>query len=551
MSTVKHYITKLFLPLLIICLPFFLAVRYTDNRNLRILAIAVTLVACVVYIFNLHSLDYDPNCKIQKHVIIAIAVILALFSFFIAAVSIEIPALSDEPEWIHDYPLKNSVNDYGCYPQMFDAFQKGQLNLDLDYDTTVLEGLENPYDPSERRQATGEKFGPTWDRAYFEGNFYSYFGVAPIFFLYYPAYFLTGGVLSDALASAVMAAVASVLMLLILVELCKRTEHKIPFLLLILGGITLPCGALLWSTVTCANFYHIAVLSGIAAVCNMFYCVLKADSAVGWKRKMYFAFAGVSVAAIVASRPNLVLYILIVLPLLISIIIKRPHGAKSLAYDIVSFCVPMISLGVLIMIYNAARFGSPFDFGSAYQLTLADTSTYSLSSALAVPAIYHFFLQPPSVDDVFPYIHPATRRFSEYAVDRLVYTDKSVGAIFFPCTWGISLASHAFFKNKLRGITAVIALITCVGIAIFDMCFGGVHLRYAADIMFVLSLLGVYLIISFVGTLKKGSLFRVIFYSVAVALFAATVLLEIPLIFDNERDMILKYHTEFYEMFIN
>ncbi len=551
MINVKHYITKLLLPLFIVCLPFFLAARYTESFYLRILAIVVTLIACAVYIFDLHRFDYDPRCKIQKYILIAVAVILAVFSFFIAAVSIEIPTDADEPEWILDYPLENSVNDYGCYPQMFDAFQKGQLNLDLDYDTTVLEGLENPYDPYERRQATGERFGPTWDRAYYEGNFYSYFGVAPIIFLYYPAYFLTGGVLSDALASAIMAAIASILMLFILVELVKRTEHKIPFLLLLLGGITLPCGALIWSTVTCANFYHIAVLSGITAVCNTFYCILKADSSVGRKRKMYFAFAGVSVAAIVASRPNLVLYMLIALPLLISIIIKRPHGVKDLVYDIVSFCAPMISLGILIMIYNAARFGSPFDFGSAYQLTLADTSTYSLSSALVLPAIYHFFLQSPSVDNVFPYIHPATRRMSEYAVERLVYTDKSVGAIFFPCTWGISLVSVPFRKNKLRGITALVALLTCIGIAIFDMCFGGVHLRYAADIMFVLTLLGVYLIISVIGNMERGSALRAVCYSVAVALFALTVLIEIPLIFDNERDMILKYHTEFYKSFLN
>ena len=53
--------------------------------------------------------------------------------------------------------MKGSVDDYGCYPQMFDAFQKGQLNIDTDYDLSILEKLENPYDTAARREATGEK----------------------------------------------------------------------------------------------------------------------------------------------------------------------------------------------------------------------------------------------------------------------------------------------------------------------------------------------------------------------------------------------------------
>lgn len=540
MNRIKSLIFRCILPLAAISLPFAVAALVTENIALRLCAIAIAIVGAFIYTNKLHREDFDIESRFQKSVFASVLIITVVFSFIVCGISIE-------DEWMHDYPLKGKVDDYGCYPQMFDAFQKGQLNIDSEYDLSPIDALENPYDTAARREATGEKFSVIWDRAYFQGKLYSYFGIAPVVFLYYPVYFLTGKVLSDALASAIMAALGAVFMMLVLRELCRRMNNKPPFLLFIIGAVTLPCGSLLWSTVTCANFYHLAVLSGICAVCAIFFHVLKADSLPdGIKRKLHFACAGVCVAATVASRPNMVLYMLIAMPLLVSIIIKRPHGARGLATDIASFCVPMVMLGVLIMLYNHARFGSVFDFGANYQLTLTDTSTYSLSSALAMPALYHFFLQSPEFDLVFPFLHPASRRLSSYDVQRLVYTSRSVGSIFFPCTWGVAGIATLWRESKRKFITAVLAFLCVTFMAVFDLCYGGVHLRYAADIMFILSLLGVYLLISAVARAKKGSLLYVTLYTLVIVLCVVTVLVELPLLFDNERDMILKYHPQIY-----
>ena len=533
-------IAKLLIPLFFICLPFFLAYYFTENIFLRLTTVAIAIIGVYVYRSGAHRWDFDPSSRFQKAVLSAAMIILVLFSFFLCTVSIE-------KDWLYDYPLKGSVDDYGCYPQMFDAFQKGQLNIDTEYDLSILEQLENPYNTAERREATGDKYGVYWDRAFYDGKLYSYFGIAPIIFLYYPAYFLTGHVLSDALAAAIMTAIGAVLMLKLLIELCKRMKNKPPFLLVLICGVTLPCGALLWTTEVNANFYHLAVLSGICAICAFFLYVLKADACEnGWKRKVNFAIAGVCVAATVASRPNLVIYIVIAFPLLFSIIKNRPFGTKSLLTDIASFCVPMLALGVLIMVYNAARFSSPFDFGANYQLTLADTSTYSLSGALALPALYHFFLQPPSFDGSFPFLHPNSVRLDNYNVTRVVYTSQSVGSIFFPITWGVGAIAVLWKESKRKFIAAAIALLCVTFIAVFDLCFGGVHLRYAADIMFVLTILGAYLILSAVSRASKGSFPYIVLYTATVIICLLTILVAIPLVFDNERDMILKYHKYFY-----
>ncbi len=532
---------KFFVPLAIITIVFMLPAVLVDNAALTLMLISAVIFAVLVYAKGIYRIDFNPDSRYQKAIFALVTAILVIFSFFVCAVSIE-------DEWLHQYPLEDSIDHYGCYPQMFDAFQKGQLNIDTEYDLSIIDSLENPYDTAARRQATGEKFSVIWDRAYFEGKLYSYFGIAPVIFLYYPVYFLTGAVLSDALAAAIMVAVACIFLMLTLWELCARIKGKVPFLLMLLGGITLPFGALLWSTETCANFYHLAVLSGICAVLAFFYFVLRAERAAdGSKRKLFFAICGVTVAAIVASRPNMALYVFIALPLLINIIIKRPFGEKSLLGDIISFCLPMLALGGLIMAYNYARFGSVFDFGANYQLTLADTSTYSLSGGLFIPSLYHFFLNPPTLNEVFPYIHPASRRWESYNVMRVVYTDKTVGALFFPAVWGGALLPM-IRRNKVGFITGTIAIVSVIFISFFDMCYGGTHLRYSADIMFILMLMGVYLIIFAISKTKKGSIGYTVIYTLAVVLFALTVMMELPLCFDNERDMIMKFHREFYEM---
>ena len=535
-------LTRFLLPLIFICLPFFLAYYFTENIFLRLTTIGIAIVGAYIYKNGAHRAVFNPDSRFQKAIFSFAMALLILFSFFLCTVSIE-------KEWLHDYPLKGSVDDYGCYPQMFDAFQKGQLNIDTDYDLSILEKLENPYDTAARREATGEKYGVFWDRAFFDGKLYSYFGIAPVIFLYYPAYFLTGHVLSDALAAAIMTAIAAVLMLKLLIELCKRMKNKPPFLLVLVCGLTLPFGALLWTTEVNANFYHLAVLSGICAVCAFFLYVLKADALNdGWKRKADFAIAGVCVAAIVASRPNLVIYILIAFPLLFSIIKNRPFGTKSLLTDIAAFCVPMLALGGLIMAYNAARFGSPFDFGANYQLTLADTSTYSLSGALAMPALYHFFFQSPIFDNSFPFLHPNAARLDSYDVQRVVYISNSVGSAYFPVTWGVGAVAVLWRENRREFISAVIAFLCVAFLAVFDLCFGGVHLRYSADIMFVLTILGAYLLLAAISKAKKGSGCYVALYTAIVVLCVITVLVALPLIFDNERDMILKYHKDFYNL---
>ena len=56
------------------------------------------------------------------------------------------------------------------------------------------------------------------------------------------------------------------------------------------------------------------------------------------------------------------------------------------------------------MWYNAARFGSPFDFGANYNLTSNDMTHRGFRIGRMAPALFTYFLSLPVVQAVFPYL---------------------------------------------------------------------------------------------------------------------------------------------------
>ena len=58
------------------------------------------------------------------------------------------------------------------------------------------------------------------------------------------------------------------------------------------------------------------------------------------------------------------------------------------------------------MLYNRARFGSFFDFGANYNLTVNDMTQRGTNPGRFLPALFAYFLQTPTTTGVFPWIQP-------------------------------------------------------------------------------------------------------------------------------------------------
>jgi hypothetical protein len=98
----------------------------------------------------------------------------------------------------------------------------------------------------------------------------------------------------------------------------------------------------------------------------------------GSKHKyLYLFIACLSLSLAVACRPTQLLSSLIILPVILKDFIKNLKNKKDIVKNIVAVGAPYLTVGIALMYYNYIRFGSIFEFGSSYQLTINDMSNLS------------------------------------------------------------------------------------------------------------------------------------------------------------------------------
>ncbi|MBE6600528.1 MAG: hypothetical protein E7640_04960 [Ruminococcaceae bacterium] len=367
--------------------------------------------------------------------------------------------------------------------QQFDAFEKGQLHIDVE-PSDELNELLNPYDPEER-----DDIEFLWDRAYFEGHYYSYFGIAPILTVFYPHYFLTGSIPSVSAACLYMAVIAMLFLGFFYRELVIKFAKGANLWLtcVLFFGVAFSSGifvALSWS-----DPYYVAVMSAIEwSMIFLFlgFRAMRAESMLA--RSILLALSAIALTMTIWSRPTVALVCLVAVPLFIEYLLRH-ENLKSKLISASAFFVPLACGAVAVMWYNAARFGSPFDFGSSYQLTVCDIRENQLDVSKFFDSIYHFFFKAPSSTRNFPFFAVSNVK-PEY--EGYFYCAKGVGALAF----GIPLASlSAPFicrvkKDKYKFATMMTGLAICIFIAFFDYCYAGFDMRYVLDILPILTLLG-------------------------------------------------------------
>lgn len=388
-----------------------------------------------------------------------------------------------------EYPLVRGIEAYDPFIQQFDAFMKGQLHLDVIPEEGLLL-LDNPYDPSAR-----EGIYYLWDRAFFEGKYYSYFGIAPLLTVYFPFYFISGMLPDAGFVMSVFGIMTAVFFALAVEEYAVLSGKKhfgyLPAFCAVSGFLASFALIILRGQ---ARFYYIASMAGMAFSAAFIYFMLKA---VGCKklsgRIIFFALSGISFGLGFLSRVNSVLPLAAVAGVFVILWAIRRIRKKELPLFIgeaAALGLPVAAALAISMAYNKMRFGSFFDFGTDYQLTVADTSLYSVGTFGIVPSVFHYFLQNFSFKDSFPFMGFDYVAFSDYG--RYVYVDSGLGIFAMPFMLTL-LACPVFFKKKDIGTNRKILFATALAMlpitAFLDFCLGGVIFRYTADFSLVAAFL--------------------------------------------------------------
>ena len=440
------------------------------------------------------------------------AIIIAAFLAIIIVSVFVIGVISDSTGKI-DYPLEGDIENYSPYVQQFDAFRKGQLNLDVGV-PEKLNKLDNPYDYSARQNA---HVSTLWDRAFYQGKYYSYFGIAPIINLYYPSYIFTNSLPSDGAVVTVYSILIITFMTLFLVAYITIYKKKVPLSLLMLMIVAMVLGSctLLLARST-AHFYYIAVLAGMAYL-SMFIFFLLIAIHVSNKiyRRIFYVLASLSYGMIVLSRLNIALLAaFLVVPILFFKFIKNKvnidlNEEENKTEKVRDKLIDLSCLGSFVLIsfifvfwYNKARFGSMFEFGTTYQMTVSDISKNKISLNNIPQYIYHTFLQPYKVSGKFPFFSIQYEKLKNYG--GYIYVDSGMGLFAIPLMLGLLFSIFVLMSKKKSAFCKSLVVSMLLGIlvvSILNYDIGGVIYRYTCDLTLIASIASVLMIISFNETI--------------------------------------------------
>ena len=303
-------------------------------------------------------------------------------------------------------PDRYAVKNKNQYELTADAFLNGQLYLDYgDMDPRLL-AMSNPYDTKARREL-GVRYH--WDHAFYNGRYYMYFGVVPVFLLFIPYKLLTGVSLTTYHATQIFVGLSIIGLFAFFRLLSKRFFPKLSFAVYLL----LSAAISLTSMVHCIAkpaMYMTAFAAGICMeIWSVFFYVKAVWATENENRAIFRAFLGALLGALAfGCRPSIALGNLIVIPCLIVFLRQRKITGR-LFLKLAGAASPYIIIGALLMVYNYVRFDSPFEFGQSYQLTVADQSSYGsffsrLSGRALLNGATYFLTRSEDLIGDFPYV---------------------------------------------------------------------------------------------------------------------------------------------------
>lgn len=283
----------------------------------------------------------------------------------------------------------------------------------IDYPVAdTLRDLSNPYNSDIRAQVvSGDSY--LFDYAFYDGKYYSYFGVLPAVIFFLPYLALTGNDLAPWKAMLVIVFILAILCVGVVYLLFKKWGARAPLPVQTVLAVSFSCvvqPALYLSYMS--TTYSVPIGFGLILALSAICLWLKGSMLPSTKRRqrlMYYVAGGLLSGLIVGCRPQ-ICAVVIILPLCI---IASEYWSNGIS--IVAKCKDFFSTSILsalaavvtaspFLFWNVIRFDSPFDFGATYQLTMVDMNQQKADISKIPYAIVEGILSPVSVLDRFPYL---------------------------------------------------------------------------------------------------------------------------------------------------
>ena len=396
-------------------------------------------------------------------------------------------------EWFHHQI------DQDQYARLGDALLHGHTYLDLPVADGLAE-LENPYAFGDRYEIGSPDNLIYWDHAFKDGRYYSYFGVVPAVLVFMPYQFFTGSWLSVPPAVMFLGTLSVVAGGFLVWQVRRRFFEDAG-----LGALTLAFGLYLLSInltylLQVTWFYSIPIASSLAATAAGLGLWVSARRKDGSLSCLRIAAGSTLMALNLGCRPQFILVSALAIPLFWhEIFVERTLFSARGVWASVAAIAPYAVVFTPLLAYNYVRFGSLLDFGSNYNLTGFDMTTYRQRYILTGWLMGEYLFALPNAIGQFPFLVPMDTINDgvwEWAPNEPFYA----GYLWLkPIV--LAAVSLPFFARDLRrrrlGAFCLMAAVLMAVVMFVDTRTAGITERYFSDFGFyfgVLGMLGIFLI---------------------------------------------------------
>jgi len=303
-------------------------------------------------------------------------------------------------------PWKFGQEQQDYYNLLLDGWLDGHLSMKVDVPEALLK-LPDPYDPTLRPAGLG-----LHDASFYGGKYYLYFGAAPVAVLLLPFRLLTGVDLPQAVAVLVFVYGGFLASLALWWAARRRYFPETAAVVTLFAAGVLGLAALGPVLLRRPHVWELPIAAGYAFAMGALLCSwhgLHAIEATGVpdrrRRARWLAGAGLCLGLAIGSRPTY----LIASPFLAVPFLYWWWTERRLPWrEALSALAPLAVIGVVMAWHNYARFGSPLQFGQAYQFSLDYESKMAHFRPGHAPFnLWRYYFSAADWSGSFPFIRPA------------------------------------------------------------------------------------------------------------------------------------------------
>jgi tetratricopeptide (TPR) repeat protein len=385
--------------------------------------------------------------------------------------------------------LMGLTDRQNAYPRdaAYNLLARGLLSGHLYVDKEAPAGLmalADPYDPIASKPFRVDTVHRLHDFSYYRGRLYLYFGVAPALFVFIPWHLLTGGWLPHWGAVVLLCATGLLVNLSLVRSVKRRVFPGSPPWMMAVATLVLGLGSYAPVLLSRADMWEVPIAFSYLSVSVALRCLWIAfcnpEGVARW-----IAAASAALGAAFAARPNVLpSAAILAIPFMFAATRKNPWAWAAAV-------VPLGLCGASVALYNAMRFGSPFEFGQHYQLGGQYVAKLKLFSTSYVPTNLRLYLfQAVHWTSDFPYAHEPPDAM--LPPDHGSVEHMSGVLLNAPILWaGLAVAAFIRLRRPERSVVLIsaaagwVALSSLMVIALF---FGGCA-RYQSEFTPALALL--------------------------------------------------------------